>query len=87
VMICGQLQEAFQDDSINDHGRVLNGRCLGCSPLDVKDTDDGSLPAVSRPTAPGTKEIFPQSVQISHSEEDEEHGAEDLRLCLFWHRT
>ena len=50
---CGRKcfrKKLFKFIPIDDHGRVLNGRCLNCHPLDAKETmKDGSIPAVSRP--------------------------------------
>jgi hypothetical protein len=63
-VICGRKcfhKKLFKMIPINDHGRVLNGRCLGCNPLDVKDTDDGSMPAVSRPATQEEQKRFSRS--------------------------
>ena len=47
---CGRKcfqKKLFKMIPITDHGRVLNGRCLNCKPLDA--TENGLIPAVSRP--------------------------------------
>ncbi|CAB9512605.1 expressed unknown protein [Seminavis robusta] len=47
---CGRKcfqKRLFKMIPITDHGRVLNGRCLNCKPLDA--TENGLIPAVSRP--------------------------------------
>jgi hypothetical protein len=47
---CGRKcfqKRLFKMIPITDHGKVLNGRCLNCKPLDA--TESGLIPAVSRP--------------------------------------
>jgi hypothetical protein len=47
---CGRKcfqKRLFKMIPITDHGRVLNGRCLNCKPLDAN--EGGLIPAVSRP--------------------------------------
>jgi hypothetical protein len=50
---CGRKcfrKKLFKMIPIDDHGRVLQGRCLNCRPLNSSDfADGGGLPAVSRP--------------------------------------
>jgi hypothetical protein len=49
---CGQKcfqKKLFKMIPITDHGKVLNGRCLGCNPLPGDGDASGVLPAVSRP--------------------------------------
>jgi hypothetical protein len=63
-VICGRKcfhKKLFKMIPISDHGRVLNGRCLQCHPLDVKDTDDGVMPAVSRQATEEDKMRFTRS--------------------------
>eukprot|EP00957_Ditylum_brightwellii_P013054 985813-Ditylum_brightwellii.AAC.1 len=44
-------------EPITDHGRVLNGRCLQCKPLEVA-TSQTVLPAVSRPATTNEVEML-----------------------------
>ena len=49
---CGRKcfqKRLFKMIPITDHGRVLNGRCLNCKPLDATESGEGLIPAVSRP--------------------------------------
>ena len=50
---CGQKcfrKKLFKMIPIDDHGKVLNGRCLNCNPLNTDESKDGGgIPAVSRP--------------------------------------
>lgn len=49
---CGRKcfqKRLFKMIPITDHGRVLNGRCLNCKPLDATENEGGLIPAVSRP--------------------------------------
>jgi len=49
---CGRKcfqKKLFKMIPITDHGRVLNGRCLNCKPLDAGENEGGLIPAVSRP--------------------------------------
>ena len=58
---CGRKcfqKKIFKMIPITDHGRVLNGRCLNCHPLDV---NDGALPAVSRPATKADLARFTRS--------------------------
>lgn len=52
-MTCGRKcfrKKLFKMIPIDDHGRVLEGRCLNCRPLNSSDfADGGGVPAVSRP--------------------------------------
>jgi len=50
-LTCGRKcfqKKLFKMIPITDHGRVLDGRCLNCDPLDAATTQD-VLPAVARP--------------------------------------
>lgn len=50
-LTCGRKcfqKKLFKMIPITDHGRVLNGRCLNCKPLEPR-SDHTVLPAVSRP--------------------------------------
>jgi Armadillo-like len=58
---CGRKcfqKKLFKMIPITDHGRVLNGRCLNCNPLDAA---DGALPAVSRPATQADLARFTRS--------------------------
>lgn len=58
---CGRkcfVKKLFKMIPITDHGRVLNGRCLNCHPLDAT---DGALPAVSRPATEADLARFTRS--------------------------
>lgn len=58
---CGRKcfqKKLFKMIPITDHGRVLNGRCLNCNPLDAS---DGALPAVSRPATQADLARFTRS--------------------------
>lgn len=59
---CGRKcfqKKLFKMIPITNHGHVLNGRCLSCNPLDVKDNQ--ILPAASRPASRADLERFSRS--------------------------
>lgn len=61
---CGRKcfrKKLFKFVPIDDHGRVLNGRCLNCHPLDPKSDETSVLPAVSRPATREDLERFSRS--------------------------
>lgn len=58
---CGQKcfqKRLFKMVPITDHGKVLNGRCLNCLPLDTADSNGGAIPAVSRPATEADMQRF-----------------------------
>lgn len=58
---CGRKcyqKKLFKMIPITDHGRVLNGRCLNCKPLEAK---EGVLPAVARPATVEDLQRFTRS--------------------------
>lgn len=61
-LTCGQKcfqKKLFKLIPIDDHGKVLNGRCLKCKPLEAKKGE--SIPAVSRPATQQDLERFTRS--------------------------
>jgi len=61
-LTCGQKcfqKKFFQMIPIDDHGKVLNGRCLRCKPLNVNNGE--AIPAVSRPATQQDLERFTRS--------------------------
>jgi hypothetical protein len=57
---CGQKcfqKRLFKMTPITDHGKVLDGRCLSCRPLESTDTGD-AIPAVSRPATAAELQKF-----------------------------
>lgn len=60
---CGRKcfkKKLFRMEPIDECGRVLNGRCLNCHPIDGK---DGRIPAVSRPATADDLSRFNRSKQ------------------------
>jgi hypothetical protein len=61
-------KKMFKKTPITDHGRVLNGRCLNCHPLDASETQGGIIPAVSRLATQEEQIRFSQSQGQGHSQ-------------------
>lgn len=67
---CGQKcfkKKLFKTIPIDEHGKVLNGRCLRCRPLQPKDiVGDAPMAAVSRPATRQDLERFVRSQSQLH---------------------
>lgn len=68
-LTCGRKcfqKKLFKMIPITDHGRVLDGRCLNCDPLDVGEASDVPLPAVARAATQDDMQRFSANPSTRH---------------------